>query len=134
MYCRSHKRCNQYVTVKYINDSPAHAGTQAVYGARIRFFAAIPIINDTASSTTNRFTFLAVVNQYRGDPVVNSVTGHVGFQSWMLRVRNRGNEGTTYEDHSLCAVLVNMLTHKVCMGYDTNERYLIRFESSQHVR
>ena len=122
------------MTVKYINDSPPHAGTQVVYGARIRFFAAIPVIEDAVASAPNHFTFLAVVNQYRGDPFVDSVTGRVGFQSWMLWVRNWGNEGTTYEDHSLYAVPVDMLTHKVCMGYDTNGCYLIRFKSTQHMR
>ena len=134
MCCRSRKRCNQYVTIKYINDSPPHAGTQVMYGARIRFFVAIPVMNEAAASTSNHFTFLAVVNQYRGDPVPDSVTDRVGFQSWMLRVRNWGNEGTAYEDHSLYATPIDMLTHKVCMGHDANERYLIQFDSAQHMR
>ena len=134
MYCRSRKRCNQYVAMKYINDSPPHPGTQVVYGARVWFFAAIPVINDAAASAPNHFTFLAVVNQDRGDPYVDSLTGSVGFQSWMLRVRNWGNEGTAYEDHSLYAAPIDTLTHKVCMGHDANERYLIQFDSAQHMR
>ena len=134
MCCRSRKRCNQYVIVKYINDIPPHTGTQVVYGARIRFFVAIPTMNEAATSTANHFTFLAVVNQYRGDSVVDTVTGRVEFQSWMLPVRNWGNERTAYEDHSLYAVPIDMLTHKVCMGYDTIERYLIQFNSTQHMR
>ncbi|CAD7702991.1 unnamed protein product [Ostreobium quekettii] len=57
-YQRSHMRCNQYVTMKYINDNPPHAGTQVVYGARIQFFVANPFTSDAMSPTSNHFTFL----------------------------------------------------------------------------
>ena len=90
------------------------------------FFSAIP--------TSNHFTFLDVVKQYHRDVVVDFVTGCGGFHSWMLWVWNWGNEGKIYKDHSLYAVPVDMLTQKVCKGYDINERYLIHFKSTQPMR